>query len=204
MQLIGMLDSPYVRRAAITLHMLDIPFVHRPLSVFRQFDEFATINPAVKAPTLQLDDGSLLIDSSLIIDYAETIKPGRASLMPSSPAARLDTLQLIGWALTACEKTVQIVYEHHLRPPEKQHAPWLERVRGQLTAAYAVLERRAALTPTWLLGDTPGQADITTAVAWSFSRHMLPELVAVDDHPALSAFTRRAEQLPSFRALPIE
>jgi glutathione S-transferase len=46
-QLIGMLDSPYVRRAAITLRLLGLPFEHRPISVFRQYDEFAAINPVV-------------------------------------------------------------------------------------------------------------------------------------------------------------
>jgi len=35
MQLIGMLDSPFVRRVAISLRLLDLPFEHRFLSVFR-------------------------------------------------------------------------------------------------------------------------------------------------------------------------
>ena len=37
MQLIGMLDSPYVRRVAISLKLLGLPFEHRSISVFRQF-----------------------------------------------------------------------------------------------------------------------------------------------------------------------
>ena len=40
MKLIGMLDSPYVRRVAITLKRLDIPFEHEALSVFRTFEQF--------------------------------------------------------------------------------------------------------------------------------------------------------------------
>ena len=57
MRLIGMLDSPYVRRTALTLAALDIPFAHEPLSVFRHYDAFAAINPVVKAPTVVTDDG---------------------------------------------------------------------------------------------------------------------------------------------------
>jgi hypothetical protein len=49
-------------------------------------------------------------------------------------------LQILGLALAACEKSVQIVYEHNLRPAEKQHAPWIERVTGQLLAAYTLLD----------------------------------------------------------------
>jgi len=52
MKLIGMLDSPYVRRVAITLKHLGIAFEHQSVSVFRDFERFAQINPVVKAPTL--------------------------------------------------------------------------------------------------------------------------------------------------------
>jgi hypothetical protein len=38
-----MLDSPYVRRVAISLKLLAIPFEHRAVSVFRHFDAFASI-----------------------------------------------------------------------------------------------------------------------------------------------------------------
>ncbi|MDO2043826.1 glutathione S-transferase N-terminal domain-containing protein, partial [Escherichia coli] len=55
MQLIGMLDSPFVRRVAIALRLLDLPYEHRPLSVFRNFEAFSLFNPMVKAPTLVLD-----------------------------------------------------------------------------------------------------------------------------------------------------
>jgi hypothetical protein len=65
-QLIGMLDSPYVRRVAISLRLLQVPFEHRSISVFSDFDQFAQINPVVKAPTLVCSDGEVLMDSTLI------------------------------------------------------------------------------------------------------------------------------------------
>ena len=58
-----------------------LPFEHRSVSVFRGFDEFRRINPVVKAPTLVCDDGTVLMDSGLIIEYAESIA-ARRSLMP--------------------------------------------------------------------------------------------------------------------------
>lgn len=45
-------SPPYVRRAAISLQLLDLPFEHRSLSVFSTFAEFQQINPVVKAPSL--------------------------------------------------------------------------------------------------------------------------------------------------------
>ncbi|WP_414039847.1 glutathione S-transferase N-terminal domain-containing protein [Acidithiobacillus sp. M4-SHS-6] len=55
MKLIGMLDSPYVRRVAISLQLLGLKFEHQSLSVFRGFAEFQQINPVVKAPTFDCD-----------------------------------------------------------------------------------------------------------------------------------------------------
>ncbi|MBA1292663.1 glutathione S-transferase [Pseudomonas lurida] len=197
MKLIGMLDSPYVRRVAISLELYGVDFVHEPLSVFRTFDEFAQINPVAKAPTLVLDDGTVLMDSSLILEYLETLAPADRKLLPQKPGALARDLHILGLALAACEKSVQIVYEHNLRPAEKLHAPWLERVSGQLLAAYGLLDKQ--------LGDSEAltQASITAAVAWSFSQFTVASVVKADAFPHLQRHAERLEQHPAFKRYPI-
>jgi glutathione S-transferase len=202
LQLIGMLDSPYVRRTAITLRLLGLAFEHRPISVFRQFDEFAAINPVVKAPSLVCDDGEVLMDSNLIIEHAERLAAPRASLVPKGAREAQHDLRLTGLALAACEKAVQIVYETTLRPPEKQHAWWLDRVRGQLGAALATLEAELVRAPLAAGRERITQAGVTTAVVWEFTQSMVPEVVAAAAHPALVAHGAAAEALPEFRAWP--
>jgi glutathione S-transferase len=201
-QLIGMLDSPYVRRVAISLRLLGIPFEHRSISVFRTFEQFREINPVVKAPSLVCDDGEVLMDSTLILEYAETLAAPTRSLMPANIALRQHDLRLIGLALAACEKSVQIVYEHELRPVEKQHEPWLQRVHGQLTAAYAALEAELQRKPLAVTSGGISQAGVTTAVAWQFTNMLLPGVVDVTRHPALEAHSAKAEQLEEFLAAP--
>ena len=198
MKLIGMLDSPYVRRVAISLDLYGVDFVHEPLSVFRSFDAFAQINPVVKAPTLVLDDGTVLMDSSLILDYLETLAPADKKLLAQHPDARARDLHILGLALAACEKSVQIVYEHNLRPAEKLHAPWLDRVSGQLLAAYSLLEKQ--LPDSEVLT----QASITAAVAWSFSQFTVASVVKADAFPNLRRHAERLEQHPVFKKHPIE
>jgi len=202
MQLIGMLDSPYVRRVAISLRLLGIPFEHRALSVFSTFEQFRQINPVVKAPSFICDDGEVLMDSTLILDYAEALAaPGR-TLMPSGIAERQHALRIIGLALAACEKSVQIVYERNLRPVEKQHQPWLDRIRGQLLAAYAALEHEIHSTSPGANSKTINQAGITSAVVWQFTQMMLPDVVTASAYPALQAWSAQAEQLAEFKAFP--
>ena len=199
MQLIGMLDSPYVRRVAISLQLLKLPFEHRSLSVFRTFDQFRAVNPVVKAPTLVCDDGTVLMDSTLILDYAEALAAPR-SLMPSALPQRQAALRTIGLALAACEKSVQLVYERNLRPPEKQHEPWAARVIGQMHAAYGELEAELAQRPPG--HGRMGAAEVTTAVAWHFTERMLPATVKDAAYPNLRALSARAEELPEFAAAP--
>lgn len=200
MQLVGMLDSPYVRRAAISLRLLGLPFEHRPVSVFSSFEQFRAINPVVKAPTLVCDDGTVLMDSTLIIEHAETLAGRR--LRPVDAAGQLRDLRLTGLALVACEKTVQIVYEQNLRPAEKQHRPWLDRVQSQLAAACAMLEQDLATAPPQAEPQAMTQAGVSAAVAWAFLQMILPGAINPVACPTLADFSARSERTSAFLATP--
>ena len=45
MILIGMFDSPFVRRVAISLKLRDLPFEHRNWSVGKDFERISAYNP---------------------------------------------------------------------------------------------------------------------------------------------------------------
>ncbi len=199
MILIGMLDSPYVRRVAIYLKVLGIEFEHRPLSVFSDFEAFTKLNPAVKAPTLITEDNQVLIDSTLIINYLEKYSGHSPAPTSASGAEDLRDLHLTGFALAACEKAVQIVYEQRLRPEEKQHQPWLNRVTQQLHGAWQTLENGLRESHPEMLS----VAGISIAVAWSFTELMLPDTVSRNLYPEVTGFTLQAEQRPEFLATPL-
>ncbi|MDR3398358.1 MAG: glutathione S-transferase [Pandoraea sp.] len=202
MQLIGMLDSPYVRRTAICLKLLGLPYEHRALSVFRTFDEFSAINPVVKAPTLVTDDGTVLMDSTIILQYLETLVDPARRLVPANPAEHLRALRLTGLALAACEKSVQLVYERELRPSEKRHVPWTDRVRKQVHAAFHALEVELAQVPVLATPDGIGEHGVAIAVAWRFHQLMVPEIDFGADFPEVANFSAQAEALPAFRETP--
>jgi glutathione S-transferase len=204
MILVGMSDSPYVRRVAISARLMGIAFEHQQVSVFRHYDRFRAINPVVKAPSLVCDDGVVLMDSTLIVDYLEGLVPAQRRLMPAGGDARREALRLVGLAMAACEKCVQVLYENTLRPEEKRHAPWIERVTRQANAAFAALEPAAAAARPWLQGDRFGAADVAVACAWRFGQFATSREVPVADFPQLAAYSARAERLPEFVATPLE
>jgi glutathione S-transferase len=202
MILVGMLDSPYVRRTAISFQLLGLAFEHRSISVFRAYDQFRQINPVVKAPSLICADGSVLMDSTLIIDYAEGMVTKGRSLMPSAPVQRQHALRQIGLALAACEKSVAIIYERNLRPAEKLHQPWVDRVTTQLLSAYQLLEADLVAQSPAADSATINQAGVTIAVAWNFTQQELPGVVPAANYPAVRQFSATAERQREFMAAP--
>lgn len=199
MKLIGMLDSPYVRRVAVSLQLLGLRVEHQPLSVFRHFEQFSRINPVVKAPTLVCDDGEVLLDSTLILEYAEALARPR-TLMPSALPELQHDLRLIGLALAACDKAVQIVYERGQRPAEKMHAPWMERVIGQLLAALGALDAEITNRPLLASREDMRQAGVSTAVAWRFTQELIPDVVPAERFTSIAAFSAQVEKMQEFKA----
>lgn len=202
MVLIGMLDSPYVRRCAVSFKLMGVPFEHRSLSVFRNFPEFSRINPVVKAPSFVADDGTVLMDSTVILDYVEATVPPERRLTPTALDARLAALRVVGLALAGTDKGVSIIYELEQRPPEKRHAPWMDRAMGQMHSALGELEAIAAKAKPWIQGQRISSADIVTACMWRFIGLRECTAVPATKYPALAAHSQRAEALPEFLSTP--
>jgi len=197
MRLIGMLDSPYVRRVAVSLDVLGVPFTHESVSVFSTFEKFRSINPVVKAPSLVCDDGEVLMDSSLILQFVEASLSGGRTLWSSDKAQLQRDFRAVSLALAAGDKSVQIVYERKLRPAEAQYAPWIARVTEQVHAAFDALEQEVQRRPSTFEGPL-NQAAITTAIVWQFTQAMLADVVPAESCPGLVALSARLEATEPF------
>ncbi|HTJ47352.1 MAG TPA: glutathione S-transferase family protein [Kofleriaceae bacterium] len=198
MILVGQYDSPYVRRVAIALHVFGLPFTRDTRSVFADADAMRTINPLGRIPSLVLDDGEVLIDSAAILDHLdEQVGPARA-LLPRDGEARRRALRIVALACGAIDKTGAIKYERALRPPDKQHAPWLERCLVQATSAFEALE---AITPGagWYVADRPMQPDAIVACLIDHVRASTPEVMPKGAYPRLDALRERANTIPGVR-----
>ncbi len=82
-----------------------------------------------------------MMDSTLILQYADALARPR-TLMRADVRSLQHDLRLIGLALAATDKSVQIVHERGVRPPEKLHEPWVQGVTGQMLSAFGELEPR--------------------------------------------------------------
>ncbi|MEP7311389.1 MAG: glutathione S-transferase family protein [Pseudomonadota bacterium] len=200
MKLIGMLDSPFVRRVAVTMLRQGFAYEHLDWSVGRDFARIIEYSPLGRVPTLVLDDGETLTESAAILDYLDELAgPGKA-LLPAGGHARRHALRLMSYAIGAAEKGREQIYEHVMRPAELRHEPWVARCRSQMHGALGLLESecRKRGEGEWLIGSHLGQADITLACAFTFLSEALGLTSESARYPCVARLTARCEALPEF------
>jgi glutathione S-transferase len=199
MILIGQYDSPFVRRVGIALTLYRFAFEHRPWSVFGDGDKIRALNPVMRVPTLVLDDGTVLTDSHIILDYLDGLA-GEAALFPRAEPARHKALRIATLAMGAAEKAVSLFYEKRLH--DVTSPVWIERCSTQIGGILAALEAdRADHATAYWFGDAFGHADIAVAVMLRFLGEAHPGLFPLAAGSALAAHAARLETLPVFQAV---
>ncbi len=200
MILIGQYDSSFVRRVGIALTLYGLPFEHRPWSTFGDADKIRPYNPLTRVPTLVLDDGDVLIESHLIIDYIDRlVGPERAMYPPAEPQ-RHRAVKVTALAMGMADKAVSLFYEMRLHSQVSEQ--WVARCKAQIDAVLAVLEEdRASRHSSYWFGESIGHADIAVAVALRHLNDSHPGLIDMTAYPALSAHAARLEAMPVFQTV---
>jgi glutathione S-transferase len=200
MLLIGPYDSPFVRRVAIAMRLYGIDFEHKPWSTFRDAEKIAPYNPLRRVPTLVLDSGEAMIESSIILDYLdEVVGEARAMIAPRGEARRHQQ-RLCSLATGLGDKAVSLFFERVLRDEPSQL--WVERCETQISDALAVLEKeRAAVKSPYLFGGRIGHSDIAVACMLRLASEVQANLFDAARYPALAAHAVHCEVLPTFKEI---
>jgi glutathione S-transferase len=201
MILIGQYDSPFVRRVAIALRLYDLPFEHRPWSTFGEGGKIAPYNPLRRVPTLVLDGGEALIESTAILDYLDEMVGAEKAMIAKTGPERRRGLRICALATGLGDKAVSLLYERVLRK-DRQSKIWVERCEAQIGGVLEVLEKeRAAIPSPYWFGTRIGHADIAVACVLRFTGEAHPGLFSGARYPALSAHAERCEALPPFQEI---
>ncbi len=206
MKLIGIFLSPYVRRVAISLNLLNLPFEEHQVFVFGEPDIVRRYNPLVRIPALVLDDGTDLVESGAILDEIDHMVDPERRLTPSEGLMRRRVLQTAAMALGCADKAQWAFYEDRVRPAEKVHTPWIEHNDRQVLGGFEHLNLAAAKIDDggWIAGTSHiSQADVTTSAAFTFASLARPHLELSKRFPQLSNFVGRCEAMPAFLKAPL-
>ena len=125
-------------------------------------DTIRTQNPIGKIPALIIEDGTVLYDSPVILEYLDH-RAGGGKILPKEANARFVALTLQALCDGILDAGILLVYEGRWRPAEMHVQKWTDHQRGKVQRALEVLE---AAPPK--LDATPNVGQITLACALGY------------------------------------
>ena len=101
-------------------------------------DSIRRQNPLGKIPALILEDGTVLFDSRVIVEFLDGEAGGNVIIPAGAERFRALTLQALADGMM--EAALLQVYEKRWRAAEVQHRPWMDHQAGKVERGLAVLE----------------------------------------------------------------
>jgi len=154
-------------------------------------DSIREQNPLGKIPALILEDGVILYDSAVIIEYLDHLGGGK--IIPAEVPARFKVLTLAALADGIMEAAILIVYEKRFRDENERSPRWVsyqtEKVRRGLKALEAAPPQGARDVGHIALACALGYLDLRFEGQWRA------------EHPALVGWLDAfAAEIPAFEA----
>jgi glutathione S-transferase len=96
-------------------------------------------NPLGKIPTLVIEDGTVIYDSHVIVEYLD-MRAGGGRVIPAQGMDRIRSMTLHALADGLMEAALLRVYEGRYRDADKHSARWVDLQSGKAARALAYLE----------------------------------------------------------------
>lgn len=157
----------------------------------------AEINPLGKIPSLLTDEGEVLPESSLIIEYADLRFPDAG--LPMIPEDRREALEARRW-----DRFVDIylnlafskALQDKIRPEGKNDPFGVAEAMARLHEAYAILDNHLK-DREWLAGDRLTIADCAAAPSLHIGQRAVPH----DGFPNIQAYYQRVCGRPTWKRI---
>lgn len=138
--------SPFARKvriAAIELGLIDkIEFVPTSVAPATPNDEYAKINPLKKLPVLIADNGDVILDSYVIVEYLDELAGG-GKLIPASGATRWQVKSDHSLLQGMLNSMLLCRYERMVRPEGLRWQAWSDDHWNRAWTGMAHFEKQA-------------------------------------------------------------
>jgi len=189
--------SPFARKVRVALREKGLAFEEIVENPWAADTAAPGTNPLGKVPALILDDGRVVYDSKVIVEYLETLdRP--PPLIPADPDLRIAHKQIEALADGVCDAVVLVVLERS-RPGDLQSGDWIGRQTRKIEAGTAELAQLLG-AGEWITSSDFGLADIAAGCALGYLDLRCPEFDWRRRHPALGGYFVRLDERPSFAA----
>ncbi|HEY7610991.1 MAG TPA: glutathione S-transferase N-terminal domain-containing protein [Alphaproteobacteria bacterium] len=166
--------SPFVRKVRVAAMELGldkkIELVTVATTPVAMNADLAKVNPLGKLPALVADDGDLLFDSAVIVEYLDALAGG-GKIIPAKGPERWRVKRTEALADGMADAAILMRYEAAMRPPEKQWADWVAGQKQKVTQGLDALEGQA-----WLFDDKVDAGKIATGCMLGYLDLRFPDL----------------------------
>ena len=188
--------STYSQKALMALHEKKIPF--EPEIVDLRDDaaraKYRDIYPLGKVPLLVLDNGHLIPESSIIIEYLDTHFESGPRLIPKDPEeSRRTRFKDRMQDLYLNESVTTLIFESWKTEAER-NAEGMEKARFRAGVLYDFMEKDLA-DKRWLMGSEFSMADCAAAPPLFYAQEHFP----FNDRPNITAYWKRLSARPSWQ-----
>ena len=198
---------PFSRKVRLALNEKRLEFQLRAEEVHHRREDFLALNPAAEVPVLVDEDGTVVVDSTVICEYLDE-RYAEPALLGPAPAeggvgVRAEARRLSQWfdLKFRAEVSANLVDEKiHKRarglgqPNSAAIRAGFANLNHHLTYIAYLVERR-----NWLAGEAFTIADLAAAAHLSCIDYLGD--VQWEDYPAVKEWYARVKSRPSFRPL---
>ena len=189
--------SPFARKvriAAIELGLIDrIELVPTTLAPGQPNDEYSNLHPLKKLPVLILDNGGVVVDSYVIVEYLDELAGGK--LIPASGALRWRVKSDHSLLQGMLDSMLLCRYEKLVRPPELRWQAWFDDHWNRAWKGLAYFERQAEM----LARPQLDIAQIGLVCVLGYADFRFADCGWRKAYPELDAFHERMLERPSIK-----
>jgi len=195
MKLIGSLTSPYVRKVRVVLAEKKLDYQFELEDVWSPDTNIQALNPLGKVPCLVMEDGGVLFDSRVIVEYMDALSPYNR-LIPQAGRERAAVRCWEALADGVLDAAVT-VFKERQRPAEQISQPWIERHLAKINTALNAMSQGLGEQP-FCRGTTITLADLATGCALAYLAFRFPEIQWRKPYPNLASLHDKMVARPSF------
>jgi glutathione S-transferase len=195
MKLVGSQGSPFARKVRVVMAEKKIDCQFESINVAESHAQTQQFNPLGKVPYLMLDDGEVLFDSRVIVEYLDNLTPVQRLI----PASGRERAEVKVWEALAdgMLDAVGLIRLESMRSESQRSEPWVAKQQSKVDAALAALSTR--------LGDHPfcvdgrySLADIAVACALGYLQWRVPQNNWREQYPNLRVLADKLFARASF------
>jgi len=198
MKLIGSNTSPYVRKVRIVMIEKKLDYVFVTEDVWAAQTTITESNPLGKVPCLIMEGSDALFDSSVIVEYLDTLSPV-GKLIPSvgRERAEIKTWETLADGVLDAAILARLEATWGGRTDAQRCPAWIERQLGKVHASLRAMSRGLGEKP-FCGGVHFTLADVAVGCALGYLDFRFPEIDWRTDYPNLARLQGKLMQRASF------